>query len=60
MDSGIQSKSETAQSVAREPKNFVSVFFAAWSKSSANFAFSQTQLVEVVTWQVWYAQEDMN
>jgi len=55
VDSDIQS--ETAHSIAHEPI-FGSVYLAAWGKSCSYFAFSQTEVVEVVTWQVWYAQED--
>jgi len=41
-------------------KIFGSVYFAAWKKSSAYFAFSQTELVEIVTWQVWYYKKTVN
>jgi len=61
MDSDIQSKSETAHSVAHEPKYLIVSILPHETKVLAIFAFSQTQLVEVVTWQVglWYTQEDM-
>jgi len=44
MDSDIQSKSETAQSIA--------VYFASWGKICGYFASCQTKVVKVVTWQV--------
>jgi len=40
-------------------KIFDSVYFASWGKSCEYFAFRQARLVEVFTWQVWYAQEDI-
>jgi len=33
-------------------KIFGSVYFAAWDKGSSYFAFNQTELFEVVVWQV--------
>jgi len=42
---GSDIQSETAHSVA---KIFGSVYFAAWDKSCGYFAFSPTELVEVV------------
>ena len=38
-------------------KIFGNVCFASWGKGCGYFACSQTRLVEVVMWQIWYAQK---
>ena len=50
MDSDIQIRSRPLSCTLA--KIFGSVYFASWGKSYGCLAFSQTRLVEVVTWQV--------